>query len=255
LFRNSFRFTPITSAAGNAGHLTPAYGWQGSSAGFLRRLLFVTRMLLMFSGRLALMLVLFIGLGTVYNETVGDGALPRIHKVPALAVKLRRGALVNTSVLLPDSASAEARWAAMATSRKLLGIVSPEIAQWLERLHAEGRIAYGAPPDTLLMYDRPVDTSLLGAYRHLNGKLYLGQDFWGISDGEKVCVLVHEYRHSRQNLPKQIAIQLARLLVGKASEYASPIEDEAFAYEHRAYQALGLPDDLIQPYLQARSLD
>jgi hypothetical protein len=255
LFRNSFRFTPIALTAGNIGHLPPAYGWHGSSAGFWRRLLFVVRMLLMFGGRLAIMLVLFIGLGTVYNETVGDGALPRINPVPASAVKLRQSALVNTAAPLPNTASPEARWAAMASSRKLLGIVSPDIAQWLERLHAEGRIAYEAPPDTLLVYDRPVDTSLLGAYRHFNGKLYLGQDFWGISDGEKVCVLVHEYRHSRQNLPKQIAIQLARLLVGKASEYASPIEDEAFVYEHRAYRALGLPDNLIQPYLQARSLD
>jgi hypothetical protein len=241
--------------AGNISHLPPAYGWHGSSAGFWRRLLFAGRKLLMFGGRLAIMLVLFIGLGTVYNETVGDGALPRIHPVPASALKLRQSTLLNTSASLPGTASPEARWAAMASSRKLLGIVSPDIAQWLERLHAEGRIAYEAPPDTLLVYDRPVDTSLLGAYRHFNGKLYLGQDFWDISDGEKVCVLVHEYRHSRQNLPKQIAIQLARLLVGKASEYASPIEDEAFVYEHRAYQALGLPDDLIQPYLKARSLD
>lgn len=245
----------MASAGSASGRLAGNDSAGGSLASFFSWMLFWCRMILMFAGRLLILLLIFIGMGTVYNEAVGDGRMPSLHPVPAAAKTLHRAVDLNTTASLPVTAPNEVRWQAMTSSRRLLGVVSPEISRWLDRLHAEDRIVYGDPPDPMLMYDRPDDTSLLGAYRHFNGKLYLGRDFWDVSDGEKVCVLVHEYRHSRQNMPKQLASQLSRLLVGKASEYASPTEDEAFQYESRAYKALGLSSELIDPYLKARSLD
>jgi hypothetical protein len=190
-------------------------------------------------GRMLMLLLLLIGLCTVFDNTIGDGPLPHFNSLKTMTSSLIAAAHRNTTARLTHLNSYQA-WPALAPSRDLLTALSPEISAWLYDLHRQNRILYTTPTDAYGAYGVTADTPILAAYRHIDGKLYLGQNFWHLSDGQKVAVLAHEYRHSRQNAPKRIGTMLAQLLGGGQLRYASRIEDEAFDYERQAQSALGI---------------
>lgn len=191
-------------------------------------------------GRILLLFLLLIGLCTVFDEVVGDGDLPHFNTLKAIDPDITTKANQNTTAALIANPTASIAWQAMAPSRDLLTALSPEIAAWLYQLHQENRIIYTAPTDAYGSYGITPDARLIAAYRHLDGKLYLSQEFWALSDGQKVVVLAHEYRHYRQNAPKRLSHMLAQLLSAGRLRYHSAIEDEAFSYERQAQSALGI---------------
>jgi hypothetical protein len=191
-------------------------------------------------GRILLLFLLIIGLCTVFDDTIGDGALPQFNALNIIAPKLATQAKQNTTATFTTHPTASDAWQAMGPSRDLLIALSPEIAAWVYQMHQEHRIIYTTPTDAYATYGIASNTPLLAAYRHMDGKLYIGHAFWTLSDGQKVVVLTHEYRHYRQNAPKRISHMLAQLLGGGQLHYESRIEDEAFSYEHQAQAALGI---------------
>lgn len=192
------------------------------------------------AGRLMIILIAIIGLGTIYDEAIGDGPLPRLNRIAAIKPSVTEMARQNSTRHLPAQATAIAKWNALSPSRDLLTGVSPQISAWLYELQQQERIIYSEPQESLSLYPMPKDTEAIAAYRHINGRLYLGNAFWRLSDGQKVAVLAHEYRHSQQSLPKRISRQLAQLAGMGHFDYQSPIEEEAFAYERQALSAVGL---------------
>lgn len=190
--------------------------------------------------RILILFLLLIGLCTVFDEVIGDGTLPRFNELKTVAPALISQAKRNTTYIFNYQSDAKA-WSALKPSRELLTALSPEIAAWLYDLHQKQQIVYREPSHTdAKTYGLPTDTPLIAAYRHLDGKLYLGKAFWALPDGQKIAVLAHEYRHFRQNPPKRFSRQLAQLMGGGRLHYTSTIEDEAFAYEKQAQAALGL---------------
>ncbi len=191
--------------------------------------------------RVILLMALIIGFCTIYDEAIGDGALPSFNTLKAISPAFAAQAIRNTTQTLQPDASEAKHWQAMAPSRELLTALSPEIAAWLYKLRQQDRLAFHEPSESLpTVFHAASETQVIAAYRHLDGTLYLGQTFWRLSDGQKAAVLAHEYRHSRQNLPKRISRQLAQIAGGGGLHYQSLIEDEAFAYERQAQAALGL---------------
>jgi len=206
-----------------------------------RRIIGVFGRLLKLVGRIILLMTFIIGGCTIYDEAIGDGALPTFNRLQAVSPAFARQATRNTTQTLPSNCSKSQAWQAMTASRELLTALSPEIAAWLYTLHAQNRVILHEPAENLpTMFHAAEDTQVIAAYRHIDGKLYLAQMFWQLSDGQKVAVLAHEYRHYRQNLPKRISRQLAQIAGGGQLRYRSLIEDEAFAYERQAQTALGL---------------
>jgi hypothetical protein len=192
------------------------------------------------AGRILLILIAVIGLSTIYDEAIGDGQLPHLNRIAALQPAVTTLARQNsTQQLSADKTPLEA-WQALQPSRELLTGISPEISAWLYELHQQHRILYQEPEESLSIYAMPNGTETIAAYRHITGRLYLGHAFWRLSDGQKVAVLAHEYRHYRQNPAKRISRQLAQLAGMGRFDYQSPIEEEAFAYERQALDALGL---------------
>jgi hypothetical protein len=190
--------------------------------------------------RITMLLLLIIGVCTVFDETIGDGELPHFNNLKAATSDVAWQAKRNTTYRFYYQTDAKA-WSALKPSRQLLMALSPEIAAWLYDMHRNQHIIYHAPTNTnAATYALPPNTPLIAAYSHLQGKLYLGRTFWDLSDGEKIAVLAHEYRHFRQNPPKRFSRQLAQLIGLGRLHYTSLIEDEAFAYEKQAQAALGL---------------
>lgn len=191
--------------------------------------------------RVILLMALIIGFCTIYDEAIGDGTLPTFNVIKSASPAFTAQAMRNTTQALQPNASDAIQWQAMAPSRELLTALSPEIAAWLYELQAQNRLVFHEPAESLnAVFNASAETRVIAAYRHLDGKLYLGQAFWQLSDGQKVAVLAHEYRHARQNLPKRISRQLAQIAGGGRLHYQSMIEDEAFAYERQAQAALGI---------------
>ena len=191
--------------------------------------------------RVILLMALIIGFCTIYDEAVGDGSLPSFNTLKTVSPAFAAQAAQNTTQTLQPNASEAKHWQALAPSRELLTALSPEIAAWLYDLRQKNRIVFHEPSENLTaVFHSAAETQVIAAYRHLDGKLYLGQAFWQLSDGQKAAVLTHEYRHARQNLPKRISRQLAQIASGGWLHYQSPIEEEAFAYERQAQAALGL---------------
>lgn len=189
--------------------------------------------------RLVLTLLILLGACTLYDQAIGDGRLPRFNELASSSSISALSRMNSTSAYAPME-NLRTGWLAMAHSRELLTAISPEIVVWLYDLNQKNRIEYGKAPATLFLYGKSSDTPVMAAYEVLSGKLYIGSAFWALSDGEKAAVLAHEYRHTRQNWPKQISDRLAQLASGGQLRYQSRLEAEAFDYERQARAALGL---------------
>jgi hypothetical protein len=186
-----------------------------------------------------LLLLLFIGAGTVWDATVGDGPLPRLNNLKHQSPAWVRLSQQNTTAQASPLQIRQAYWQALSPSRRLLLSLSPQIALWLDTLHRHGHIETHEPEGIHQTYHVSADTPLLAAYRYSQDTLYLGPAFWRLSEGQKVAVLAHEYRHSRQNAGKRISYQLAQWMSMGQLQNNSPMETEAMAYEREAELALG----------------
>lgn len=185
---------------------------------------------------IAMLMLLLIGAGTVWDATVGDGALPHLNNVKHLS----NLAQMNSTASMTPQTIRPVYWEALAPSRNLLLSLSPQIALWLQDLHQRGHIETREPGDIHQTYHVSDETALLAAYRFTQDTLYLGDDFWKLSDGQKVAVITHEYRHSRQNPGKRISYQMAQWLGMGQLQSQTPMENEAMDYERQAQSAMGM---------------
>ncbi|WP_373532042.1 hypothetical protein [Vampirovibrio sp.] len=195
--------------------------------------------------RWALCLFVLLGACTFYDQIMGDGRLPAFNEVGHLP-EIHTLVHTNSTLDFPHTQAPARGWQALRQSRSLLSALSPEIAAWVYELRQNNRIVYNETPATLWLYSKPASTPMLAAYEGMSGKLYVGADFWHLSDGEKAAILAHEYRHARQNWPKQISVRLAQYLGGAQLSDQSRLEYEAFDYERQARAALGLSPLMAQ---------
>lgn len=215
----------------------PAYEGQG----FLKKSLRSAR-------NCFILLLAAIGGGQVYNTAVGDGRMPRLNALDTTSTVVQDKLNTNTTqhLVAQESVDPETYWQAMQPAMEILEEVSPEIAAWVRQKQDTQKIVYGQP---MIGGDGPI-----AAYHPVFNNLYICQPFWEMKDGDKAAVLAHEYRHSRQNLPKMFSDRIAQLLSLKINEYPCHIEDEAYLYEKEFYQALGKDPKAIDFYLHERDL-
>lgn len=195
--------------------------------------------------RWTLYLFVLLGACAFYDQAIGDGPLPPINNLSAVS-EFRALSQVNSTLDVPPALTSTEGWQALSQSRALLAAISPEIEEWLDDLKRKDKITYGKAPTTLSLYKKQEGTPIFAAYEPLGGKLYIGTDFWDLSNGEKAVILAHEYRHARQNWPKLISIRLTQGLWGGQLNDQSRLENEAFDYERQARAALGLSPLLSQ---------
>jgi hypothetical protein len=200
------------------------------------------------TAKLYFMFLATIGGGFAYNAVVGDGPLPPMKQMDGNDAAWRQ----RLNARLPytqqfGAPSDEQHWTNLQPALAIVDEVSPEIGQWVRQQRDSGKLSFSIPDRTL--------EEALAAYDPLNKSLHIAPAFWQLRIGDQAAVLVHEFRHSRQNMPKSVAIRLTQLITGDILHYPSQIEDEAYDYQLDFYRAIGLRPDEIEFYLTERNLN
>jgi hypothetical protein len=193
--------------------------------------------------------VAMIGAGHVYNEAIGDGALPQFKVHRSLQQTSWQDRInQNTTFHLQGqkNISPETYWASLQPTLQILKAVSPEIEAWVQDRHQLNKIQYTLPDSN--------EEGAIAAFNFMNKNLHFGEPFWAMADGHKAAAIAHEYRHSRQNMPKMISTRITQMMTGKFLDYPCLVEDEAHLYQQEFYRAIGMNDEEVLPYLKARDL-
>lgn len=179
--------------------------------------------------------LIILGLCALYDQGIGDGKLPALNDVSG-SPEVLSAARYNSTLTIKGPAN----WENLSGGRRLLLLLSPQLAEWLYQLNNRQKIIYETRGNWRSAYGKTSQTPLLAAYEPWSGKLYIGSAFWKLPDGEKAAVLAHEYRHSRQNWPKVLSHRLVQWITHGQLQYESSLENEAFDYERQARAAFGL---------------
>jgi hypothetical protein len=178
-----------------------------------------------------------LGGAEVYNRVYGDGPLPRFaidHGLTHTELDATKTLELSGRHLTPQEG-----WQGLQSSVEILNKVVPEVADWLKTLHQQGKIKFDLPAED---YKGQYEDSFIGAvstHHTQSGNLNISQGFWEMSEWEKAGFIVHEYRHSRQNIVKTLKISALNAVTGHVREYSTgQIEAEAYLYEKAFYAVL-----------------
>jgi hypothetical protein len=159
----------------------------------------------------------------------GDGPLPAFTDLLApCGINPTR---VSSSHCFRLGTSAEARWAGLAPALAILDRVNPDVAAWV-RDEKQG--------DNLVFTDsyqcENDQFPPLAKYDHFRGTLTVNRGIFAENDGTAASLLCHEYRHSRQSLPKVVLHALSFLI--RPGGDSSIVENDAMLYERDACVAI-----------------
>jgi len=204
-------------------------------------------------GRILLLMLLVIAVSFVIGETIGDGDLPEFYSMPV--EKLADPVTQNTTAHLAQSKLPrrhEESWMALYHTLRILETASPEISDWVRDRNNKNLLIL----DFNIPVDHPSYSTTYAFQSVLTGHLLLSSHFWRLTDIEKAGVLVHEYRHSRQNFFKVMAGRAWQVLSikGLLNPDESVLEDEAYLYQSEFYKAIGYRAPAIEAWLKHRGI-
>jgi hypothetical protein len=159
----------------------------------------------------------------------GDGPMPTFRTLHPIK-NLDPFRTSHPRCIFADTSNA-ARWQALAPALEILDEVNPDVADWVRRTQQAGKLHFHKRARS-----KSCSTGQLGEYDALGGRLTIFSGLFAENDGTIAAVLCHEYRHSRQRLPKTLVYALSFLL----QEDGDPaiIENDALLYEQEAHLAI-----------------
>jgi hypothetical protein len=162
-------------------------------------------------------------------ECCGDGRIPVFTSlVPTQGINPSRLSSLSCAA---KGVSDESRWGGLAPALKVLDQVNPQVAAWVRRNHDEGTVAFFDD------YRGAGDgRSSLAKYDCLRRRLIVNRLLFCEKDGSMAAILCHEYRHSRQSLPKLLRCAVSFALTKDWD--SSVLENEAVLYEQEANFAI-----------------
>jgi hypothetical protein len=176
-----------------------------------------------------------IGTCSVLDKIIGDGFLPAF--TPSKYTEQKA---------ITQLKNGQDYQASLQTVFRILRTVNPPIAYWLKRQTVQYQFVFPI--------DHPQYKETKALHIPFINMLLLGPGFWKETDLDKAAIIVHEYRHSRQNFAKTIGERTSQFLSGQAflNPDATRLEDEAYLYQAAFYQAVGAEPDWLWYHLQAR---
>lgn len=205
--------------------------------------------------RLLLLLLAVIGLCRLVDAALGPDVVPGFRPVDtgrARTLILMSGNLTRGFGARADELDGDLYWEGLQGTVRLLELANPDVARWLLERHDRKRIVY----NFRIPMDHPAYAGTLAFQSPVVPYLLLAPGFWEESDLDKAAVLVHEYRHSRQNFAKTMAERGWQLLTLKVL-YApddNRLEDEAYLYQYGFYRAFGMNPGWLEYLLKQRDL-
>jgi hypothetical protein len=169
-----------------------------------------------------------LGLMSLWGAS-GDGSIPEFSDLlPPYGINPSR---VSSAHCFRDRTSADDRWAGLAPALAILDYVNPDVASWIRQRHDRGELVFTD------RYQCEEDQfPPLAKYDHFRGKLTINRGIFAENDGIVASLLCHEYRHSRQGLPKVALHALSYLL--RTGGDSSIVENDAMLYERDACVAI-----------------
>jgi len=159
----------------------------------------------------------------------GDGPIPAFHGLRP-AAKLDPFRTSHPQCVFSQTTD-QARWQGLTPALAILSEVNPEVAAWVRQTHQDGKLHFsrrakgGANP-----------FGQLAKYDAIRGELTVTSGLFAENDGTIAAVLCHEYRHSRQRIPKTMVYALSFLW--RAGGDSAIIENDALLYEQEANLAI-----------------
>ncbi|NLF70718.1 MAG: hypothetical protein GX575_16930 [Candidatus Anammoximicrobium sp.] len=162
-------------------------------------------------------------------QASGDGPIPTFHSLrPAAELDPFRTSHPQCVFSARDEA---ARWQGLMPAMAILSHVNPEVAAWIRQTRRDGKLHFA---QGVKAGKHPV--SQLAQYDALRGRLTIASGLFAENDGTIAAVLCHEYRHSRQRVPKTVVYALSFLW--KEGGDPALIENDALLYEQEANLAI-----------------
>ena len=159
----------------------------------------------------------------------GDGPVPTFATLSA-ATALNPHQVSSGECML-RSKSATERWEGLAPALTILRNTNPDVADWVERTHEEGRLIFADGAKDAL--DR---VSYLAKFDLFQRELRISPGMYAEPDGSVAAILAHEYRHSRQGFPKILCYALSFAFLKDGDP--SIVENDAVIYEQEARRAI-----------------
>ena len=159
----------------------------------------------------------------------GDGPVPAFSTLSAATTLNPRQ--VSSGECMLRIKSATERWEGLAPALVILQNTNPEVADWVERTHMEGRLVFTDGAKDAL--DR---VSYLAKFDLFLRELRISPGLYAEPDGSVAAILAHEYRHSRQGFPKILCHALSFFFIKGGDP--SIVENDAVIYEQEARRAI-----------------
>jgi len=132
--------------------------------------------------------------------------------------------------MLKSSTNTE-RWEGLAPALAILQKANPEVANWVESCRAEDRLVF--TKNTKKVED---GVSSLAKFDLFRRELRISPGLYAEPDGSVAAILAHEYRHSRQGIPKILSYALSFVFLKGGDP--SIVENDAVIYEQAARRAI-----------------
>jgi hypothetical protein len=210
-------------AAGGAG----GSQWIGSHLG-LRRLGADLVNVPRYAARYVALVLVLLGLLNVW-EACGDGPIPEFcYLTPSQGLNPY---LVSAPHCIREATPDGTRWDGLAGPLKVLDKVNPRVAGWVREKRDRGQLRFTDG-------GRRERNNLCPLAKHdaLDRTLTINRGLFAENDGTVATILCHEYRHSRQSLPKVVKYAISFLV--RAGGDSSIVETDALLYEEDARTAV-----------------
>jgi len=161
----------------------------------------------------------------IYDAIIGDGDVvpPRIM---GRLTEARTLAQNNTTKYFKGIRLTEKdAWRELQTTFKILRAINPEAEKWIRDCYASGRFHVDMS-----------DNGMYASFDCIDRSVKLRSSFFKLNDGEKACVLSHEWRHSKQNPYKFAKLILSFMITRKLN--TDIVENDAYLYEMESYNSL-----------------
>lgn len=167
----------------------------------------------------------------------GDGPIPSFTTLSA-STELNPNR-ISSARCMTSRKSEQDRWEGLAPALAILRDTNPEVAQWTESTHEDGRVIF-----TDRCKDAGDRENFLAKFDLFQRELRISPGLYAEPDGSVAAILCHEYRHSRQRFPKVLSYALSFLFLKGGDP--SIIENDAVIYEQEARCAIfGQSDEAL----------
>lgn len=168
--------------------------------------------------------IFMMGCLSLYDATVGDGDIPEPRLLGRLS-PARSLAVYNTTRDVNLQTTEDEAWEKLQPTLVILKEVAPHVETWIRDRRRRGKFVVDMS-----------DTGMYAGFDCVSREIKLRSMFFRLEDGEKACVIAHEWRHSKQN-PTKFGKLIISFVITRELK-TELVENDAYLYESDVHDSL-----------------